>query len=221
MATSGSSYDDIMEIIACAAGTSSIQPRRPRGKKTLPLPEQTSLAQMTQAETEVDAALSVAWKSVAEVLKVVAADHAEYEAEKASLAEQLKKRTALSHLRGKVIEMEKALSRARDSINRTQQDKQFVDESDKLECQRSLLSLTLYFKAEVDSERGLKEAYLELLTERGIVPDPARVKFLAQEARNRHSIKAQRCSSRDGVSIIWGGVGLLPDDLDFCRGKGQ
>ncbi|KAF6147291.1 hypothetical protein GIB67_009774 [Kingdonia uniflora] len=110
------------------------------------------------------------------------------------------------HLRGKVIEMEKALSRARDSINRTQQDKRFLDESDKLECQRSLLSLRLYFEAEVDSKWGLKEAYLELLTERDIVPDPARVKFLAQEARNRHSRVAQRCSTRAGVSIIWGGV---------------
>ncbi|KAF6145795.1 hypothetical protein GIB67_016244 [Kingdonia uniflora] len=135
------------------------------------------------------------------------------------------------YLRGKVIEMDKALSRARDFINRTQQvhnkleyerrlhksnydktfkelfvlqcrygkikierdevlqketdrfilllkslkDKRFVDESDKIECQRSLLSLTLYFVAEVDTERGLKEAYLELLTERGIVSDPARV----------------------------------------------
>ncbi|KAF6164675.1 hypothetical protein GIB67_035110, partial [Kingdonia uniflora] len=165
------------------------------------------------------------------------------------------------HLRGKVIEMEKALSRERESINCTQQvynkleyerrlhksnfdktfkelfelqcrygkikierdeilrketdrfillqkslkDKLFVDESDKLECQRSLLSLTLYFEAEVNSERGLKEAYLELLTERDIVPDPARVKFLVQEARNRHSREAQRCSARAGVSIIWGG----------------
>ncbi|KAF6172723.1 hypothetical protein GIB67_000781 [Kingdonia uniflora] len=80
------------------------------------------------------------------------------------------------HLRGKVIEMEKALSRARDSINRTQQ--------------------------------GLKEAYLELLTKRGIVPDPARVKFLAQEARNRHSREAQRCSARARVSNIWGGIEL-------------
>ncbi|KAF6155740.1 hypothetical protein GIB67_028078 [Kingdonia uniflora] len=77
------------------------------------------------------------------------------------------------HLRGKVIEMEKALSRARDFINCTQQDKRFVDESDKLECQRSLLSLTLYFEADIDSERGLKEAYLELLTERDIVSNPA------------------------------------------------
>ncbi|KAF6149949.1 hypothetical protein GIB67_008670 [Kingdonia uniflora] len=178
-------------------------------------------------------------------------------------------------LRRKVIEMEKALSRARDSINRTQQvhnkleyerrlhksnfdntfkklfelqcrygkiiierdevlqkesdmfalfqkslkDKRFVDESDKLECQRSLLSLTLYFKAEVDSERGLKEAYLELLTERSKVPDLARVKILAQEARNCHSIEVQRCSAQAGVSIIWGGVGPLPDELDFYTQK--
>ncbi|KAF6135041.1 hypothetical protein GIB67_014090 [Kingdonia uniflora] len=122
-------------------------------------------------------------------------------------------------LRGKVIEMEKALSRAMDSITRTQQDKRFVDESDKLECQRSLLSLTLYFEAEVDSERGLKKAYLELLTKRGIVPDPARVKFLAQEARNCHSTEAQRCSARAIVFIIWGGVGPLPDELDFVGAK--
>ncbi|KAF6168425.1 hypothetical protein GIB67_004977 [Kingdonia uniflora] len=221
--------------------------------------------------------LSVAWKSVAKMLKVAAANHAEYEAEKAYLAEHLKERTALCgqlqkekvlqkeqfekeealqkdqfekeaaatkkevedeakkavdivevvRLRGKVIELEKALSRARDSINRTQQvhnkfkyerrlhklnfdnifkelfelqcrygkikierdevlrkesdrfalfqkflkNKQFTDESDKLECHRSLLSLALHFEVEVDSERGLKEAYLELLTERAIVPD--------------------------------------------------
>ncbi|KAF6159971.1 hypothetical protein GIB67_033055 [Kingdonia uniflora] len=142
-------------------------------------------------------------------------------------------------LKGKVIEMEKALSRARDSINRTQQrgevlrkegdrfallqkslkDKRFVDESDKLEWQRSLLSLTFYFEAEVDSERGLNDAYLELLTERGIVLDPARVIFLAQEARNHHSIEAQRCLARARVSIIWGGVGPLPDELDFAGAK--
>ncbi|KAF6163114.1 hypothetical protein GIB67_013813 [Kingdonia uniflora] len=121
-------------------------------------------------------------------------------------------------LRGKVSEMEKAFSRARNSINRTQQvhnkleyarrlhksnfdstfkelfelqcryekiktewdevllkesdrlallqkslkDKRFIGESDKLECQRSLFSLTLYFEAEVNSERGLMEAYLVL-----------------------------------------------------------
>ncbi|KAF6146091.1 hypothetical protein GIB67_033450 [Kingdonia uniflora] len=118
--------------------------------------------------------LSVAWKSVAEVLKVAAADRAKYKVEKTSLAEQLKEQTALCEqlqkekglsredvnfaivekyseiifpgddaspvaeqtqappvaddttkeevvrLRGKVSEMEKVLSRARDSINRTQ-----------------------------------------------------------------------------------------------------
>ncbi|KAF6168349.1 hypothetical protein GIB67_018189 [Kingdonia uniflora] len=307
MVTSGSVYDDIMEIPVCVAGTSSSLVRRPRVKRTVPPYEQTTPVQTPQVGTEgVDADLSIAWKSAAEVLKVAAADHSEYEAEKASLAEQLKEQTALCEqlqkekvigdvdlaitgkyseiifpeddaflvaeqsptppvaddmtkeevvrLRGKMSEMEKALSRARDSINRTLQvhnkleyeirlyksnfdntfkelfklqcrygkikidrdevlrkesdrfallqkslkDKRFVDESDKLECQRSLLSLTLYFEAEVQSEGGLKEAYLELLTERGIVPDPARVKFLAQEARNRHSIEAQRCSARGG-----------------------
>ncbi|KAF6149888.1 hypothetical protein GIB67_008609 [Kingdonia uniflora] len=180
-------------------------------------------------------------------------------------------------LRGKVIELEKALSRASESINRTQQvhnklkyerrlhksnfdntfkelfelqcrygkikierdevlrkesdrftlfqkslkNKQFADDSEKLECHRSLLSLTLHFEAEVDSERGLMEAYLELLTEIGIVSDPARVKFLTQEARNRHSIEVQRFSARAGVSIIWGGVNPLPDELDFYRGEEQ
>ncbi|KAF6133992.1 hypothetical protein GIB67_040756 [Kingdonia uniflora] len=262
MATSCSAYDDILEIPACVMGTSSSLVRRPRVKRTIPPSEQIALVQTPQVETE---GLSVAWKSAAEVLKVDAADRAEYEAEKASLAEQLKEGNVLckklqkekvqqreqfekekaledvdhalagkyseiifpeddaslvaeqspappvaddttkeevDRLRGKVSEMENALSIARDSINRNQQndrfallqkslkDKRFVDESDNLECQRSLLSLTLYFEAEVDSERGLKEAYLELLTERGIVPNPARVKFLAQEARNCHGIEA-------------------------------
>ncbi|KAF6174028.1 hypothetical protein GIB67_039979 [Kingdonia uniflora] len=59
--------------------------------------------------------------------------------------------------------------------------KRFIDESDKLEFQRSLLSLTHHFEAEVDSEWGLKEAYLELLTESDIVLDLARVKFLEQK----------------------------------------
>ncbi|KAF6172634.1 hypothetical protein GIB67_041957, partial [Kingdonia uniflora] len=148
MDTSGSAYDDIMVIPACVVGTSSIQPQRSREKKALPLPEQTALAQTTQAETEVDAAvnmahplkkqkqesgkdirasskgvnlkaveqealdlakrdpirldtqirssisqLSVAWKSATEVLKVAAADRAEYEGDKAYLVEQLKERT--------------------------------------------------------------------------------------------------------------------------------
>ncbi|KAF6160033.1 hypothetical protein GIB67_033117, partial [Kingdonia uniflora] len=407
MATSGSAYDDIMKILACVAETEvdatvNMVPHLKKQKQesgkdiraslkgvNLKVVEQEALdlakRDPIRLDTQIRSSIS---QSTAEVLKVAAADRAEYEAEKASLVEQLKERTALCEqlqkekvswseqlerekaeqkeqfkaeaadmkkeaeadgkktfdkvlldrnnlvgafyywgltrddvvltfakkyseiifpnedaspaadhpseqtpapeaddmtkeevvrLRGKVIEMEKALSRARDSINRTQQvhnkleyerrlhksnfdntfkelfelqcrygkikiewdevlrkesdrfvllqkshkDKRFVDESNKLECQRSLLSLTLYFEAEVDSERGLKEAYLKLLTERGIVPDPARVTFLVQEARNRHSIEAQRCSARAGVSIIWGSVGLLPDELEFCRGKEQ
>ncbi|KAF6152042.1 hypothetical protein GIB67_031364 [Kingdonia uniflora] len=303
MATSGFAYDDIMEIPACTVGTSISLVRRPRVKRTMPPSEQIAPVLTPQVGTEgVDADLSVAWKSAAEVLKVAAADHAEYEVEKASLAEQLKERTALCEqlqkekvlqkeqfvkekalqkdqfkkeatatkkevedkdvdlvhagkyseiifpgddasllaeqgrappvaddttkeevvcLRRKVSEMEKALRRARDSINRTQQDKQFADESDKLEYQRSLLSLMLNFEAEVDNKWGLKESYLELLTKRGIVPDLARVKFLAQEARNHHSIEVQRCSAQAGISIIWGGVGLLPDELNFFKGKEQ
>ncbi|KAF6160237.1 hypothetical protein GIB67_019006 [Kingdonia uniflora] len=171
------------------------------------------------------------------------------------------------HLRGKVIEMEKALSRARDSINRTQhnkleyerrlhksnfdktfkelfelqcrygkikierdevlrketdrfvllqkslKDKRFVDESDKLECQRSLMSLTLYFEAEVDSERGLKEAYLELLTERDIVPDPARgqramkILFFNKKKEDRKIHKQLKID-----------LGHACDELERCKG---
>ncbi|KAF6149890.1 hypothetical protein GIB67_008611 [Kingdonia uniflora] len=211
-------------------------------------------------------ALSVAWKSTTEVLKVAAADRAEYEAEKASLAEQLKEQTELCEplqkekvLLREQFEKEKALQKnqfekeaaaikkeliqayyfwglsredvdlvlvgkyseiifpgddaspvaeqslappvaddttkelqcrygkikiERDEVlqkvsdrfiflQKSLKDKRLVDESDKLEYQRSLLSSTLYFEVEADSERGLKEAYLELLTERGIVPDPA------------------------------------------------
>ncbi|KAF6140578.1 hypothetical protein GIB67_013871 [Kingdonia uniflora] len=337
MATSGSAYADVMEIPACDAAVE---------QEVLDLAKRDPIRLDTQIRSSISQ-LSVAWKSAAEVLKVAAADRAEYEAEKASLAEQLKERTALCEqlqkekvlqkeqfekeealqkdqfkkkdvvtkkgvedeakktvdilvasrnkliqplyfwglsredvdlalarkyseiifpgddaspvaeqssappvaddttkeevvcLRGKVIELEKALSRARDYINQTQQvhnkleyeirfhksnfdktfkelfelqcrygkikierdevlrkesdrfalfqnslkNKQLADESDKLECHRSLLPLTLHFKAEVDSEWGLKEAYLELLTERGIVSDPARVKFLAQEGQ--------------------------------------
>ncbi|KAF6165788.1 hypothetical protein GIB67_012685 [Kingdonia uniflora] len=43
-----------------------------------------------------------------------------------------------------------------------------------------------------DCKRGLKEAYVELSKERGVVPDQARVMFLAQEVRNRHSLEAKR-----------------------------
>ncbi|KAF6160694.1 hypothetical protein GIB67_019634 [Kingdonia uniflora] len=311
MATSGSAYDEIMEIPACATGTSSSLVRQPRVKRTVLPSKQIAPVQTPQVGTEgvdVDvnmallpkkqkqesgkdirasskgvnlkaveqetldlvkrdpirldtqirssiSQLSVVWKSAAEVLKVAAArgcrscscrevgeiilpgDDTSPVAEQSPappVADDMTKEEVV-RLRGKVSEMEKALSRARDSINRTQQvynkleyerrlyksnfddtfkelfelqcrygkikiewdevlrkesdkfillqkslkDKRFVDESDKLKCQRSLLSLTLYFEAEVDSERGLKEAYLELLTERGIVSNPARVKFLA------------------------------------------
>ncbi|KAF6149553.1 hypothetical protein GIB67_003701 [Kingdonia uniflora] len=134
-------------------------------------------------------------------------------------------------LRGRVSELEKSLSRARDNFTRTQQAQNkleyerrlhklnydkifselvelqytpFVHKSCNFRCQELLSVLTLYLEAEVDSERGLKVAYLVLLTERGIVTDPSREKFLAQEARNRHSVEAHRCSARAGVSVIWG-----------------
>ncbi|KAF6149778.1 hypothetical protein GIB67_017511 [Kingdonia uniflora] len=68
----------------------------------------------------------------------------------------------------------------------------FNDPSDKARCQSMLLALTMYFDVKVDSERGLKEAYIELLRERCIVPDPARVMFFAQEFCNRHSLEDRR-----------------------------
>ncbi|KAF6173284.1 hypothetical protein GIB67_026979 [Kingdonia uniflora] len=108
-----------LEIPACAAGTSSSLVRRPRVKKMVPPSEQTAPVQIQRGvdlkvveqealdlakrdpirlDTQIRSSisrLSVAWKSAAEVLKVAAADRAKYEAEKASLAEQLKERTAL------------------------------------------------------------------------------------------------------------------------------
>ncbi|KAF6164043.1 hypothetical protein GIB67_028747, partial [Kingdonia uniflora] len=59
----------------------------------------------------------------------------------------------------------------------------FCELSDKGRCQKFLVALTLYFEVEVDSERGLKDTYVELLKENGVILDPARVMFLAQEAR--------------------------------------
>ncbi|KAF6144521.1 hypothetical protein GIB67_023967 [Kingdonia uniflora] len=122
-------------------------------KKALPLLEQTTLAQTTQAETEgvnlkaveqeeLDLAkrdpirldtqilssisqLSVAWKSVVEVLKVAAADRTEYEVEIASLAEQLKERTALCEQ----LQKEKALWLEQLEHEKTLQKKQFETES--------------------------------------------------------------------------------------------
>ncbi|KAF6141618.1 hypothetical protein GIB67_001170, partial [Kingdonia uniflora] len=145
-------------------------------KKALPLLEQTAIAQTTQAETEVDAAvnmapplkkqkqdsrkdirasskgvnlkaveqevldlvkrdpirldtqirssisqLSVAWKSSPEVLKVASTDRAEYEAEKAYLAEQLKERTALCEQ----LQKKKALWLEQLEHEKTLQNKQF------------------------------------------------------------------------------------------------
>ncbi|KAF6156096.1 hypothetical protein GIB67_007471 [Kingdonia uniflora] len=303
MVTSGSAYDDIMKIPAYAADIRASSKGVKVEQEALDLAKHDPIRLDTQIRSSI-LQLSVAWKSAAKVLKVAAADRAEYEAEIASLAEQLKERTTLCEqlqkekkdqiekeaaatkkevedeakkavdivvasrnkliqafyfwglsredvdlaLAGKYIEIifqgddaspvaEQSLAPLvaddttkevhnkleyvrllhksnfdntftelfelqcrygkikieRDEVLRKEsdrfillqkslKDKRFVDESDKLECQRSLLSLTLYFVAEVDSERGLKEAYLELLIERGIVPDPARVKFLAQEA---------------------------------------
>ncbi|KAF6163593.1 hypothetical protein GIB67_022158, partial [Kingdonia uniflora] len=200
MATSGSAYDDIMEISAYVAETKvdvaiNMAPPLKKQKQesgkdiraslkgvNLKAAEQEALnfakRDPIRLDTQIRSSisqLSVGWKLAAEVLKVAAADRAEYEAEKASLAEQLKdlvqafyswglKSEDVSlaiagkygeiifpkedpssvaerpdeqtldplvendttpeevvHLRGKVIEMEKALSRERDSINRTQQ----------------------------------------------------------------------------------------------------
>ncbi|KAF6155443.1 hypothetical protein GIB67_019969 [Kingdonia uniflora] len=148
------------------------------------------------ARTIDDSKLSVAWKSAAKVLKVAAADRAEYEAEKASLADQLKERTALwkyseiifpgddaspvaeqslappvadnmtkeevVRLRGKVSEMEKALSRARDSINRTQQSR-LNAVTIELSCKDTEI-LTANNEAELWKE-SLKKKKLETMAE--------------------------------------------------------
>ncbi|KAF6150025.1 hypothetical protein GIB67_002807 [Kingdonia uniflora] len=61
MATSGSAYDDIMEIPAYAAGTSSSLVRRPRVKRTVPPSEQIAPVQTPQVATEgVDADINMA-----------------------------------------------------------------------------------------------------------------------------------------------------------------
>ncbi|KAF6175714.1 hypothetical protein GIB67_022716, partial [Kingdonia uniflora] len=52
MATSGSAYADVMEILACVAGTSSSLVRRPKVKRTVPPSEQTTLVQTPQVGTE-------------------------------------------------------------------------------------------------------------------------------------------------------------------------
>ncbi|KAF6156368.1 hypothetical protein GIB67_031489 [Kingdonia uniflora] len=84
-----------------------------------------------------------------------------------------------------------------------------------------LIALTLYFEVEVDSERGLKEDYVEFFKERGLVSDPARVIFLAQEARNRHSLEARKYSARAGVYIVWGDVEHLSDLFGFIKNEGR
>ncbi|KAF6147416.1 hypothetical protein GIB67_016773 [Kingdonia uniflora] len=113
MATFGSAYADVMGIPACDAGTLSSLVRRPRVKRMVPPSEQTTLGVDLKAveqeamdlakhdpiclNTQIRSSISqlyVTWKSSAEVLKVAAADRTKYEAEKASLAEQLKERTA-------------------------------------------------------------------------------------------------------------------------------
>ncbi|KAF6170055.1 hypothetical protein GIB67_042860 [Kingdonia uniflora] len=92
MAASGSAYVDVMEIPACAVGTSSSLVRRPRIKKMVPPSEQTAPVQIPPVGTVgVDADLSVAWKLAAEVLKLATANRGElvrqHDAEKAVLRE--------------------------------------------------------------------------------------------------------------------------------------
>ncbi|KAF6173170.1 hypothetical protein GIB67_028468 [Kingdonia uniflora] len=105
----------VREIPACVAGTSSSLVRRPRMKKTVPSFEQTTPVQLPpgvnleaveqealdlvtrdpiRLDTQIRSCisqLSVAWKSVAKVLKLAAANRAElvrqYETEKAALQE--------------------------------------------------------------------------------------------------------------------------------------
>ncbi|KAF6146920.1 hypothetical protein GIB67_036639 [Kingdonia uniflora] len=180
MAASGSAYVDVMEIPACAVGTSSSLVWRPTMKKTVLPSEQTTPVQIPPVGTEgvvadvnmpplkkqkkesgkgirasskdvnleaVGQELFVSWKSAAEVLKLAAANRegavregegtAEgavregsfrykygeivFPGNDASLVAGDLTKEEVVHLRGKVIEMEKALSRVRDPINRTQQ----------------------------------------------------------------------------------------------------
>ncbi|KAF6160310.1 hypothetical protein GIB67_019079 [Kingdonia uniflora] len=61
MATSGSAYADVIEIPACAVGTSSSLVRRPRVKRMVPPSEQTTPVQTPQVGTEgVDADVNMA-----------------------------------------------------------------------------------------------------------------------------------------------------------------
>ncbi|KAF6172742.1 hypothetical protein GIB67_000800, partial [Kingdonia uniflora] len=89
----------------------------------------------------------------------------------------------VERLKNVVSTLEKSLSRTRDSLARVQQ------VLNKTEYQKLLVALTLYFEVKVDIEWGLKEAYVELLKENGVVPDPARVMFMAQEVPNRHRLE--------------------------------
>ncbi|KAF6143688.1 hypothetical protein GIB67_021698 [Kingdonia uniflora] len=152
MATSGSAYDDILEISACVAApvqtpqvetegvgadVNMVPPlkkqKQESGKDIRASPKGVNLKAVEQEalnlvkrdlirlDTQIRSSIShlfVAWKSVAEVLKVAATDRAEYEVEKASLAEQLKEGTALYEqlhkekvLQKEQFEKEKALQK--------------------------------------------------------------------------------------------------------------
>ncbi|KAF6166718.1 hypothetical protein GIB67_005594 [Kingdonia uniflora] len=93
MATFGSAYDDILEIPACAAGTSSSLVRRPRRvnlkaveQKALDLAKPDPIHLDTQIRSSISQ-LSVPWKSATEVLKL--------QKEKVLQREQFKKEKAL------------------------------------------------------------------------------------------------------------------------------
>ncbi|KAF6166738.1 hypothetical protein GIB67_005614 [Kingdonia uniflora] len=70
----------------------------------------------------------------------------------------------IKRLRKMNSEQERTLSRTRDSVARIQQVLNKIEYERR--CQSMLIALALYFKIEVDSERGLNEAYVELLKER-------------------------------------------------------
>ncbi|KAF6134740.1 hypothetical protein GIB67_002141 [Kingdonia uniflora] len=67
---------------------------------------------------------------------------------------------------------------------------------------KDLRELTLYLEAGIDSKRGLKEAYLQILENQGIFPDPDNISHMATRARNLHSLKDKEVSARVGVSMI-------------------
>ncbi|KAF6147275.1 hypothetical protein GIB67_013096 [Kingdonia uniflora] len=60
-----------------------------------------------------------------------------------------------------------------------------------LDVTKDLMMLTLFLEAEIDSERGLKEAHLRVLEENDLHPEPTTNECLTTKVRNMHSLKAK------------------------------